>query len=181
VSAEFQNTITELEKRVEALEQSGEEKMTMVVFSGDLDRLLAALIIATGAAAYDVKVVLFFTFWGVTALRRPEARVKGKSLLARMFGFMLPKGRNRLKLSKLNMGGLGTSMMKHLMHKKNVMGLDQLFEQAAELGVEIKVCEMSMDLMGFTPDEMIDYPHLEYVGVGTYLGHALDSKVPLFI
>jgi len=157
------------------------EKLSMIVFSGDLDRHLAAMIIATGAAAMGMQVVLFYTFWGTAALRDPKKRAGGKDLLSKMFGLMLPKGRNRLKLSQMNMAGAGTAMMRNLMRKKNVSGLDELYETAAVLGVEIKICEMSMDLMGFTREEMIDYPALEYCGVATFLAHARESAVQLFL
>jgi peroxiredoxin family protein len=98
-----------------------------------------------------------------------------------MFGWMLPKGRNKLKLSKMHMAGMGTAMLKDLMRKKNAPSLDMLFDMAGQLGVEIKICEMSMDLMGFQREEMIDYPHLEYCGVATFLGEAETSRVQLFI
>jgi peroxiredoxin family protein len=98
-----------------------------------------------------------------------------------MFGIMLPKGSTKLKLSNMNMAGMGTSMMKGLMKKKRVASLEEMFASAAELGVEINICEMSMDLMGFTRDEMIDYPNLHYVGVGSYLADAEESRVQLFI
>jgi peroxiredoxin family protein len=158
-----------------------EEKLSMIVFSGDLDRHLAAMIIATGAAAMGMKVVLFYTFWGTAALRAPDRKVGGKDFMSRMFGWMLPKGRNRLKLSQMNMAGMGTAMMKSLMKKKNVSGLDELYEMAGILGVEIKICEMSMDLMGFRREEMIDYPNLEFCGVATFLAHARESAIQLFL
>jgi peroxiredoxin family protein len=128
-----------------------------------------------------MKAVLFFTFWGTAALRDPKARVGGKDFMSKMFGWMLPKGRNKLKLSKMHMAGMGTAMLKDLMRKKNAPSLDQLFEMAGQLGVEIKVCEMSMDLMGFKREEIIDYPNLEYCGVATFLAEAKTSRVQLFI
>ena len=98
-----------------------------------------------------------------------------------MFGTMLPKGIDQVKLSKMNMGGMGTAMMKSLMKKKNVASLDQMLEMAAELGVRIFICEMSMDLMGFKREEMIEYPNLTFCGVATFLEEAQNSKVQLFI
>src|SRR5512138_2451446 len=121
------------------------KKLSMIVFSGDLDKHIAAMIIATGAAAMGMKVVLFYTFWGTAALRDPHKKVGGKDLLSKMFGFMLPKGRNKTTLSKMHMAGMGTAMIKMLMKKKNVASLDQLYEIAGQMGVEINVCEMSMD------------------------------------
>ncbi len=170
-----------LKKRVEELGPPREDKLSIVVFSGDLDKLLAAMIIAVGAAAMDMKVVLFFTFWATAALRNPAAQVKGKNLVSKMFGWMLPTGRNKLKLSKMNMGGLGTAMMKRLMKTKGAPSLDKLFEQAAELGVKIYVCEMSMDIMGIKREEIIPYPGVEYVGVATFMAHAANSSNQLFI
>ena len=101
--------------------------------------------------------------------------------MSKMFGMMLPKGSTKLKLSKMNMGGMGTDMIKNLMKKKHVASLEELIETAGELGVEINICQMSMDLMGFKKEEMIDYPYLKYVGVGTYLSDADESRVQLFI
>jgi peroxiredoxin family protein len=181
MSSEALVQLAELEKKVQELGAGKQNKLAMVVFSGDLDKLLAAMIIATGAAAMGMKVVQFFTFWGTAALRKPEANVNGKDFMSKMFGWMLPKGRNKVKLSQMNMGGMGTAMMKGLMKKKNAPSLDQLFDIAAQLGVEIKVCEMSMDLMGFKHEEIIDYPNLEYVGVATFLAHAKESSNQLFI
>ena len=181
MSVDALGQLAELEKRVEELATGKQNKLAMVVFSGDLDKLLAAMIIATGAAAMGMKVVQFFTFWGTAALRKPDANVNGKDFMSKMFGWMLPKGRNKVKLSQMNMGGMGTAMMKGLMKKKNAPSLDQLFEIAVQLGVEIKVCEMSMDLMGFKHEEIIDYPNLEYVGVATFLAHAKESSNQLFI
>src|SRR5512139_3229298 len=103
-----------------------ENKISMVVFSGDLDKLLASLIISTGAASMGMKVSLFFTFWGTAALRDPKKTVSGKNLISRMFGFMLPKGAGKVKLSKMNMGGMGTAMMKTLMKKKKTASLEEM-------------------------------------------------------
>ena len=158
-----------------------ENKLSMVVFSGELDKHLAAMIIATGAAAMGMQVVLFFTFWGTAALRHPKKKVAGKDLMSKMFGFMLPKGRNKIILSQMHMAGMGTSMLKGLMKKKNTASLDQLYEIAGMMGVQIKICEMSMDLMGFKKEEMIEYPDLDYCGVATFMSHAKESSVQLFI
>ena len=190
---------TEIEKKALSLEQlseqieeikgqlqtlangAPEEKLSMIVFSGDLDKVLASFIIATGAAAMEMDVVMFFTFWGTPVLRDKNKNVGNKDFMGKMFGTMLPKGADGVKLSKMNMGGMGTSMMRSLMKKKNVASLDQLMEVAAEMGVKIFVCEMSMDLMGFKHEEMVDYPGLTYCGVATFLDEAASSKVQLFI
>jgi peroxiredoxin family protein len=170
-----------LKKKVENIKPGAEERVSIIVFSGDLDKVLAAFVIATGAVAMGMEAVMFFTFWGTPVLRDPGKKVGGKDLMGKMFGFMLPKGRNAIKLSKMNMAGMGTSMMKSLMKKKNVASLDQMLAMAAELGVKIYICEMSMSLMGFKQGEFIDYPNLEYVGVATFLEQAKESKVQLFI
>jgi peroxiredoxin family protein len=177
----------DIEKELLALKTKVEEmpgqenKLSMVIFSGELDKHLAAMIIATGAAAMGMKVVLFFTFWGTAALRDPKKKVSGKDFMSKMFGFMLPKGRNKTILSKMHMAGMGTQMLKGLMKKKNVATLDQLFEIAAMMGVEIMVCEMSMDLMGFKREEIIEYPNLDFCGVATFLANARESAMQLFI
>ncbi len=180
MSVDVARELGEIKARVEAM-PGAENKLSLIVFSGDLDKHLAAMIIATGAAAMGMKAVLFFTFWGTAALRDPHKRVDGKDLMARMFGFLLPKGRNRTKLSQMHMAGMGTAMLKGLMKRKNVASLDQLFDVAGQLGVEIKICEMSMGLMGFKREEMIDYPNLEVCGVATFLSHAKESAIQLFI
>lgn len=166
-------------KKMQANQQN--DQLSIVVFSGDLDKVLAAMIIATGARAMDMEVKLFFTFWATAMLRDPKKNPKGKDFMAKMFGMMLPKGSKKLKLSKMNMGGMGTAMIRDLMKKKNVASLEEMIATAGELGVEINICLMSMDLMGFQKEEMIDYPHLKYVGVGSYLADAGESRVQLFI
>jgi len=126
-------------------------------------------------------VVMFFTFWGTPILRDKKKKVGGKDLMGKMFGAMLPKDAGEVKLSNMNMGGMGTSMMKSLMKKKNVASIEEMLELAAELGVRIYVCEMSMDLMGFKREEMIDYPNLTFCGVAKFLEEAKNSKIQLFI
>ena len=173
--SEFKSQLEALNKKVP------EDKLSMVVFSGDLDKIIAAFIIATGAVAMGMNAVMFFTFWGTPVLRDPNKSVGGKDTFGKMFGTMLPKGMGQVKLSKMNMGGMGTAMMKSLMKKKNVASLDQMIEMAQEFGVQIYVCEMSMDLMGFKREEMIDYSNMSYCGVATFLEQAKDSRIQLFI
>lgn len=177
---DIEKELLELKSKVE--EMPGQEnKLSMVVFSGELDKQIAAMIIATGAAAMGMKVIMFYTFWGTAALREPKKKVGGKTFMSKMFGLMLPKGRNKTVLSKMHMAGIGTAMMKNLMKKKNVADMDQLFDIAGALGVEIYICEMSMDLMGFKKEEMINYPNLSVCGVATFLSNAKESAVQLFI
>ena len=156
-------------------------RLVLICFSGDLDKALAAFVIATGAAAMGMDVVMFFTFWGTPLLRDKKKKVGGKDLMGKMFGAMLPKGVSKVKLSKMNMGGMGTAMMKSLMKKKNVASLEDMLALAAEMEVRIFICEMSMDLMGFKREEMIDYPNLTFCGVAKMLEEAQDSKVQFFI
>ncbi len=178
----IEKEIEEFKNRLEGLEKDKQrDKLSMIVFSGDMDKLLAAFIIATGAAAMGMEVSMFFTFWAISALRDGHKKKPNKDLMGTMFHYMLPKGVNKVKLSKMNMGGMGTAMLRSLMKKKNVQSLEELINIAAELEVKIYICNMSMDLMGFKPEEMIDYPGLEYAGVATYLSEAQESKIQLFI
>jgi peroxiredoxin family protein len=138
-------------------------------------------VIATGSAAMGMDVVMFFTFWGTPTLRDKGKKVGGKDFMGKMFGTMLPKGFGQVKLSKMNMAGMGTAMMKSLMKKKNVASLQEMMDLAAEMGVRIFICEMSMGLMGFKREEMIDYPNLTFCGVAKFLEEAQNSKIQLFI
>ncbi len=179
---EIERQVEELRGQLASLSKaSPENKVSLIVFSGELDKVLASLIIATGAAAMGMDVVMFFTFWGTPILRDKDKKVGGKNLMGKMFGAMLPKGACEVKLSKMNMAGMGTAMMKSLMKKKNVASVEQMLELAAEMGVRIYICEMSMDLMGFKREEMIDYPNLTFCGVAKFLEEAQNSKVQLFI
>lgn len=180
--ADLERHVAELKDQVEVLSKGkAENKLSMIVFSGDMDKVLASLVIATGAVAMGMDVVMFFTFWGTPILRDKNKKVGGKDLMGKMFGTMLPKGACEMKLSKMNMGGMGTAMMKSLMKKKNVASVEEMLELAAELGVRMYVCEMSMDLMGFKKEEMIDYPNLSFCGVAKFLEEAQNSKIQLFI
>ena len=171
-----------VKSQLEALQQkSPSNKLSMIVFSGDLDKALAAFVIATGAVAMGMEVIMFFTFWGTPLLRAKDKQAAGKDAISKMFGAMLPTGTGQTKLSKMHMGGMGTAMMKSLMKKKNVASLEELLALAEELAVKIFICEMSMDLMGFKREEMIDYEHLTYGGVAGFLAEASDSKIQLFI
>jgi peroxiredoxin family protein len=178
----FEAQFEELKGQVDALSnKTVDNKLSMVVFSGELDKVLAAFVIATGAVAMGMDVVMFFTFWGTPVLRDKKKKVGGKDVMGKMFGAMLPTGTGDVKLSNMNMGGMGTAMMKSLMKKKNVASLEEMLDLAEELGVRIYVCEMSMDLMGFQRDEFIDYKGLDFAGVATFLQEAANSKVQLFV
>jgi peroxiredoxin family protein len=178
----LEEQVAQLQAQLDAMKsQTPSNKLSMIVFSGDLDKALAAFIIATGATAMGMDVVMFFTFWGTPILRASNKNVGGKDLMGTMFGTMLPKGVEQVKLSNMNMAGMGTAMMKSLMKKKNVASLGEMVALAEELGVKIYVCEMSMDLMGFKREEMIDYKDLDFAGVATFLEEAKNSRVQLFI
>lgn len=157
-----------------------QERVSIIVFSGDLDKCLAAFIIATGAAASGMRVDMFFTFWGLSALRKEGVKVKGKSFIEKMFGMMLPRGAEKLALSKMHMMGIGTNMMKDVMKKKKVASLPELIDIANQLGVNLYACEMSMNVMGLKREELIDNIK-DIVGVATYLEHASKAQITLFI
>ena len=155
------------------------DNKTIIVFSGDLDKAIASFIIANGAAAMGKKVTMFFTFWGLNILRKPDSvRVK-KGFMDKMFGAMMPRGSKKLGLSKMNMLGMGPQMIRNVMKNKNISSLEELIETAIENGIEIVACQMSMDVMGLHKEELID--GIKIAGVGYYLGEAEDSNVNLFI
>lgn len=155
------------------------EKSTIVLFSGDLDKAIAAFIIANGAAAYDHEVTIFFTFWGLNTLRKDQVVTNPKGWLEKMFGRMMPRGADKLGLSRMNFGGVGPRMIKHVMKKHNALSLPQLIELAQEQGVRMVACTMTMDLLGLQEEELLD--GIEYAGVAAYLGDAADARVNLFI
>ncbi len=161
-----------------AMQPTGDGK-TIIVFSGDLDKVLASFIIANGAAAMGRPVTMFFTFWGLNVLRKGQKQKVDKSFIEKMFGAMMPRGTGKLKLSKMNMGGMGTAMMKKIMKDKNVDSLETLIKKAMSAGVKVVACTMSMDVMGIKEEELIE--GVELGGVGAYLGDAEESNVNLFI
>ncbi|WP_330617924.1 DsrE/DsrF/DrsH-like family protein [Mobilitalea sibirica] len=155
------------------------DNKTMVVFSGDLDRAIASFIIANGAASMGKKVTMFFTFWGLNILRKPDKVKVQKGFMDKMFGMMMPRGSKKLKLSNMNMMGMGAPMIRKVMKNKNVSSLEELIMAAINSGIEIVACQMSMDVMGFRKEELID--GVKIGGVGYYLSEAEDSNVNLFI
>ncbi|MFV0412012.1 MAG: DsrE/DsrF/DrsH-like family protein [Oscillospiraceae bacterium] len=157
---------------------AGNDK-TMVVFSGDLDKTIAAFIIANGAAAMGRRVTLFFTFWGLNILRRPKKVSVAKSLIEKMFGFMMPRGSKKLGLSRMNMAGIGPKMIRGIMKSKNIFSLEELMQQALDHGVRLVACQMSMDIMGIHKEELIE--GIELGGVSTFIGAGELSDMSLFI
>ncbi|MFA9556975.1 DsrE/DsrF/DrsH-like family protein [Evansella sp. AB-rgal1] len=158
---------------------SEKKKTTIVLFSGDYDKAMAAYIIANGAAAYDHEVTIFHTFWGLNALRKDNPVEVKKGLLEKMFGKMMPRGADKMGLSKMNFAGMGPKMIKHVMKKHNAMTLPQLIEMAKEQDVKLVACTMTMDLLGLQEKELLD--KIEYAGVAAYLGDASEGNVNLFI
>ena len=156
-----------------------QENATIVLFSGELDKALASMIIAQGAAAQGKKVSIFFTFWGLNALRRENNVVVKKNFIEMMFGFMMPKGANKLPLSNMNMMGVGAGMIKDIMKQKNVDSLPVMMKNAQALGIHFIACQMSMDLMGIKIEELID--GVEIGGVGTYIANNENVGTTLFI
>jgi peroxiredoxin family protein/TusA-related sulfurtransferase/rhodanese-related sulfurtransferase len=159
--------------------QNRDSNKTMVIFSNDLDKMMAAFIIANGASAMGSKVTLFFTFWGLNLLRKGTNVPVKKGVLEKMFGVMMPRGPQKTVLSKMHMAGIGTMMMKFIMRKKNVYPLGYLIEKARENGVSFVACTMSMDIMGIKKEELID--GIEFGGVTYYLERADNSAYNLFI
>lgn len=155
------------------------KKTTIVLFSGDYDKVMAAYIIANGAAAYDHDVTIFHTFWGLNALRKDEPIQVKKTFMEKMFGFMMPRGANKMGLSKMNFAGMGPKMIKDVMKKHNAMPLPDLIEMAKEQEIKLVACQMTVDLLGLKHEEIME--GVEFAGVAAYLGDAEDGNVNLFI
>lgn len=155
------------------------KRTTIVLFSGDYDKAMAAYIIANGAAAYDHEVTIFHTFWGINALRKQEPVTVKKGFLEKMFAKMMPRGAEKLGLSKMQMLGMGPKMIKHVMNKHNALTLTQLIEMAQEQDIKLVTCTMTMDLLGLQQEELLD--GIEYAGVAAYLADAEEGNVNLFI
>jgi len=166
-----------IEKNHENMIIEDKSNMTMVVFSGDLDKAIAAFIIANGALTMGKKVTMFFTFWGLSILKKKN--LSKKNFIEKMFAMMLPKNSEDLPVSKMNFFGIGAKMIRSVMKKKNIMSLEELIKKAIDSGVNITACTMSMDVMGINKEELID--GINYGGVGQYLGEAEKSSNNLFI
>lgn len=159
---------------------SEKDKVTIIVFSSELDKALAAFNIATGAAAMGMEVSMFFTFWGLNVVRKENPKISPSHILQKMFGVINPGGAGKLKLSKFHMGGIGTWMMKILMKKSLMPSAQEMVKMAFELGVTMIGCTTSMEFMGVNKVDLIDEVS-RLAGVATYLALAKDSKINLFI
>ena len=182
VEKDNQNIIAKIQKGQKINKVSNtfvQDGTTIVVFSQDLDKAMAAFIIAQGAKAMGKDVSLFFTFWGLNILRKAKSPKVKKSFMEKMFGKMMPKGTKKLPTSKMNMAGMGPKMMKKIMKKKNVDSLELMIEKAKDLGIKLTACAMSMDILGIKKEELID--GVEIAGVATYLGDTENSNHNLFI
>jgi peroxiredoxin family protein len=171
--------ITALEQRIAELEASRpDDRISLVVFSGDLDRILAAFIIATGAAAMGQQVDMYFTFWGLTALKT-RTELTGKTLLQQMMSVMTPGSSTALPVSRMNYFGVGSRMLRAMMKEQNVESLEGLMNLARELGVHVIACDMSQNVMGIRDGELV--AGVDHGGVGTFLASALKARAALFI
>ncbi len=158
---------------------SANPKFTLILFSGDFDKVMAALTLANSAAGRNLDVTIFFTFWGMTLLR--EKNLPTENTLENMFKTMMPEGVEAIGLSKMNFLGLGSQLLKKLIHEKDGQTASDLFEMAMERKIRFIACEASLKLLGITPAELIKYEHLEIGGVDDFWNHALDSQTTLFI
>ncbi|NPV52585.1 MAG: hypothetical protein HPY71_03570 [Firmicutes bacterium] len=159
--------------------QDVRDKVSIICFSGDLDKAMAAFNIATGAAASGMEVTMFFTFWGINILKKPEGRKGASTLLGKMFDIMLPKGPAKLPISKMNMGGIGAALMRRQMRNKKIQPLSEFIQMARELGVKMVACTMSMDVMEIPREDLTGVD--EFAGVAAFLKEASESRVTLFI
>lgn len=176
----LEEKVQELSGRLQELEdRAPEDRVAIVVFSGDLDRVLAAFIIATGAAAMGQQVSLFFTFWGLSALKKGGTEFSGKTFHQKAMALMSPSSSRDLPVSKMNYFGVGAKMLRSMMQVKHVSSLEDMMSLARELGVRMIACEMSRDVMGIHESELAE--GLECGGVASFLADSLKSRTSLFI
>ena len=175
----LEDKLRDLEERLENVEgRVADDRVAIVVFSGDLDRVLAAFVIATGAAAMDQQVSMFFTFWGLSVLKK-DSQLAGKTLFQKMMALMSPGSSKSLPVSTMNYFGVGAKMLRSMMRQKNVSSLEEMISLARELGVRMTACEMSRDLMGIKESELFD--GLDCGGVASFLADSLKARTSLFI
>jgi peroxiredoxin family protein len=176
----LEQQLEDLEKQLEAQQDSN--TVNLICFSGEWDRLFAALSIAAGSLAMGMEVHLFFTFWAVSALRSADRlSFKGKSFLQSMFSWIMPRGPRRAPLSRMNFGGIGKTLMRRVMKREGVADIDQLFEEVQELGAHIHLCDTTTTLFGLQCFELESVENIDHCGVTTFLSHALKSRLVLFI
>ena len=176
--AQWSTRLADLEKQVKG--GADPNALSMIVFSGDLDKLLIAFVIATSAASCGMKVRMFFTFWGIGGLKKQARPAPGKTWFEWLFGWMMGGTRSR-RLSKMHMGAIGSSLMKREMKKKRIADLPELIEIAQASEIRIDVCSMCMSLMGIDKEELIDYPDLSVCGMADFLESASASGTTLFV
>jgi len=184
VAAEVERQVKALREEMDAKiaavrERTVDDAATIVVFSGDLDKVLAGFVIATGAAAAGLETSMFFTFWGLSVLKKKGAVGGSKNVLEKMFGMMTPASSESLPTSKMNYFGMGAVMLRKMMKDKQIATLEELIGIAREMDVKMIACTMSMDAMGVSKEELVD--GLTYGGVATYMADAVRSRVTLFI
>lgn len=181
-------TIADLARQIEALrdevaelrERTPLDKAAIIVFSGDLDKLLASLVLATGAAAAGLETTMFFTFWGLSSLKKKGAgSLSGKSLKEKMFAVMTPSSTEAMGVSKMNFFGIGAGMLRTMMKEKNVTSVEEMLQLARDLGVKMIACTMSMDVMGVERNELAD--DVELGGVAAFMAEASRARVSLFL
>lgn len=182
LDARLEERLEALEARLAALEnhpaQGIEDRVAMVVFSGELDRAIAAFIIATGAAAMGLDVSMFFTFWGINIVKQ-QKQFSDKNILEKGFAAMLPGNSHTLPLSQMNYFGVGARLIRKIMRDHEVASLEELIGLAREMGVRLVVCDMSKELLGIHDNELL--PDMDHGGVATFMGDAAHAKVTLFI
>ncbi len=174
-----EDTFTDNSLKIIKNENATKNKLTMIIFSGDMDKVMAAYIIATGAAASGMEVTMFFTFWGIKAIQKSGTKT-GKSFFGKMLGIMNRGGLDAIGPSRLNMGGMGRWLFKYMMKQKGVAPLPELYQLAVELGVKMMPCQMSMDVMEYDPKNLQDNVTAP-VGVAAMLEEAAESKIQFFI
>ena len=184
VTEEIRRQIGEARKEfdqaiAEVRERTVDDRATIVVFSGDLDKAIAAMVIATGAAAAGLQTSLFFTFWGLSLLKKKGAASPKHGIKEKMFTLMTPSSSESLGVSKMNYFGMGSKMLRSMMKDKDIASLEELIEMARDLDVKMIACTMSMDAMGIEKEELVS--GLEYGGVAAYMADAASSRVTLFI
>lgn len=176
---EYNSLMQHIEQRFKTMEERlPQDKVSIVVFSDDMDRVLASFVIASGALAMGMEVSMYFTFWGLAAIKK-STNATGKAFKQRLLSLMTPTKSEEMGISKLNMLGMGPRMMRSIMKEKNVASLEELRATAIEMGTRMIGCTMAMDVMGVTADEFVD--GVELGGVATFMSEGLRSRMTVFV